>query len=503
MNEMGRSMTRRGFICGSAAVLGSTVAGSAAAAESVEEIEWTNEADVVVVGLGGAGGAAAVEALAGGATVCVIERGGRGGGCTARCGGLIYMGGGTGLQERLGVEDTPEAFSAYIQSAVGPTADPELLDVFCQNSVGLYDWCVEQGMTFEGGLLAEDHVVEAPQGISLHYSGNERSYRYASSIPPAPRGHTPTGGGMGIFEALEAKVDAGAEVLYSTRAETLVTNAEGRVVGVFAQQEDGTQVAVLAHKAVVLTCGPFTYNDAMMDDCSPTWRLAGARTGTEFDQGDGIRMAQRIGAATRNICDVNYARHVYLYGALSEGAMLNQDGFRFLSEDWYGSWIGREIVNTTPDCCYIVLDDESLTAAMATPYGAYLPPAIDADTFEDLAEAMGMPVEHVLQSIERYNAYCEAGEDGDYHKDPMYLKPIATPPFHAVPSGIATTAVMSLGGLKINADAQVIDLNGAPIPGLYAAGRTSCGIFGLYAGSGTSVADCLTFGRIAGANAAK
>ncbi len=462
---------------------------------------WDYEADVVVVGFGAAGAAAAIEANAAGASVCVIEEAGRGGGSTMRCGGLIYMGGGTGLQSELGVSDTPEDMKAYVTAAAGPSADPDLVAVYCDSSLDLYDWCVEQGMEFGGGLDDASHIVEATEGVSLHYSGNERADTYAAIATPAPRGHTPTTAALGIFEPLEANVEAFATVLYNTKGDSLVTE-DGTVVGVNAIDADGNPVAVKANKGVVLSTGAFTYNDQMLSDYAPEGLLCGSKTGVETDMGDGIVMGMKVGAATRSMSRLNISEFMYLYGDLAAGVMLDQRGHRFLSEDWYGAWIGRIVAQYTPDACYNFIDQPILDAVKETAYGAYLEPVAQADTIEELAEAVGLPVDNVVATMERYASFCASGVDGDFGKDAAYLQPIETAPFYAM----ITTPVMgsqhTLGGLKINVNAEVVDLAGNPIPGLYAAGRNSCGIFGEYPGSGSSVADALTFGRIAGQQAA-
>ena len=124
-------------------------------------------------------------------------------------------------------------------------------------------------------------------------------------------------------------------------------------------------------------------------------------------------------------------------------------------------------------------------------------------SIEELAQAVGLDEARVAASLERYNDFCRAGTDGDFGKSTEYLVPIEQAPFYAVsvrPQDFSS--FFTLGGLKINGSAQVISLDEKPIDGLYAAGRCSCGIFGEYAGSGSSIADGLTFGRIAGERAA-
>lgn len=503
-------VSRRNFVSGAGAAVGAALVGGSALAFAGESSStasdaaqnWDAEADVVIVGMGAAGCAAAIEANASGASVCVLEKSGRGGGSTFRSGGIIYMGGGTGLQQDLGIEDSPENMAAYVKAALGGSSDEALQKVFCDSSLDLYDWCVEQGMVFDGRAETETHIVEATEGVSLHYSGNERAYEYLSVAEPAPRGHTPSGAAAGIFEPLEKVVEGFTEVRYNTAAESLMTDESGAVIGVRATDPDGNSVTIKANKGVVISAGAFTYNDAMIADYNADALLCGSKTGVENDLGDGIRMGQKVGAATKSMSRMALLEFMYLYGDLAAGVMLDYHGFRFLCEDWYGSWIGREVIERTPNACFVVIDQPKLDAIKATAYGAYLEPYAQADTIEELAEAIGLPVDHVVESIERYNQLCANGEDTDYHKSLEYLKAVETAPFYAMYTTPVMASMFTLGGLKINVNAEVVDYDDQPIPGLYAAGRSSCGIFGEYIGSGSSIADCLTFGRIAGRNAA-
>ena len=504
-------MSRRSFITGAGVAAGAALAGGSALAMASEKAtsaaadvpaSWDEEADVVIVGFGAAGAAAAIEAHNAGASVCVIEKSGRGGGSTFRSGGIIYMGGGTGLQKDLGIEDTPEGMAAYVKAALGPSSDAELQKIFCDSSVELYDWCVEQGMVFDGRAEVETHIVEATEGVSLHYTGNERAYEYATITEPVPRGHTPNGGAPGIFEPMETVVEGFTQPHYNTAAHDLVTDETGAVIGVLATDADGNELAVKANKGVVISAGSFAYNDAMIADYNGDYLLCGSRTGNENDLGDGIRMGQKVGAATKSMDRIAALEFMYLYGDLAAGVMLDYHGFRFLCEDWYGSWIGREVMERTPDACFVIIDQPKLDNILTTQYGGHLKPYAQADSIEELAEAIGLPVDHVVESVERYNQMCANGEDTDYHKSLEYLKAIETGPFYAMYTTPVMTSMFTLGGLKINTKAEVVNYDNEPIPGLYAAGRSSNGIYGEYIGSGSSIADCLIFGRIAGKSAA-
>ena len=507
------TVTRRAFMAGAAGMAGLGMAGLASTARAAESAKadkkasaasdaaWDEEADVVVVGLGAAGSAAAVEAIEAGAKVVVIEENGRGGGSTIVSGGLLYMGG-TQLQKDLGIEDSVENMYNYIAKATGPNADPDLIRTFCDSSPELYDWLVSHGVAFEGDVDTEAHVVVAPQGVCLNYSGNERNAEYAAVADPAPRGHTPVGGGMGVFEKLEAIIDEKATVLYNVRGSEVVTDEAGAVIGVRGQDADGKTVSVKAAKGVVLSCGAFTYNDAMTECYDQAAVAAGGRTGVPNDQGDGILMGMAVGGAVKSMNLLNLQMFIYRYGDMPCGVVIDSRGLRFMAEDCYGTWIGRGIEKRSPEAAWIVLD-QPLSENIADNLGMGDPtPVAQADTLEELAATLGVNADALTATIERYNSLVEGGEDVDYHKDVFYLKKVETAPFYAYDCSMPQLGYHTLGGLKINKNAEVISRTGEVIPGLYAAGRTSCGIYGEYPGSGSSIADGLTFGRIAGKQAA-
>lgn len=494
------TMSRRSFVKAGAVGAAGLVCTASAGVAVADEPAWDEEADVVVVGFGGAGAVAAAAAGESGASVCVIEKGGRGGGSTMRSGGIVYMGG-TALQQQFGVEDSVENMHAYISTFVGPHTDADLVRTFCEESPSLYDWLVEHGVVFDGELDDWSHSTEPRPGVVLMYSGNERAFEYSSVATPAPRGHAPTNRGAGIFEPFETEVEAFACMHYNTAARDLVV-AGDRVVGVVAVADDGSELRIAAHKGVIIAAGAFTQNDAMLADYVSDTLMCGSRTGCENDMGDGILMGQKIGAATRTMGRVNYNRSIYLYGDLAAGALLDYNGRRFVAEDAHGGLVGRSIAMHSPDKGFIFIDQPKLDAAAATPYGQYLKPVAQADTIEELAETVGLPVDNVVDAITRYNSYCADGYDPECHKSTDYLKAIDTPPYYAINGAQSSCGFHTLGGLKINTKAEVIDLDGNVIPGLYAAGRSSCGFFGVYPGSGCSIGDGLTFGRIAGHEAA-
>lgn len=478
---------------------------SSSSGTPVGDNNWDKETDIVVCGFGAAGVAAAVEAIEAGASVTILEMDAEGGGATKLSGGVVYMGGGTRLQKACGVEDTLENMKAYVKAVTNPSGGTEsLVDLYCEQSVDLCDWLESHGLKFDEAVELEGHTVTASQGIGLQYTGNERGWEYASIATPAPRGHSPQstgelkGGGAMIFEPLKESVEkAGADIMYKTEATSLVQDETGRVVGVRAKA-GGKEIAIKALKGVMLSTGAFTMNDEMIADYCPEGLGIVQRTACPNDMGTGIRMGMKVGADLHGMGIANIQQFLYLPGrGPASGLLVDKWGLRFVDEVAYGSWIGRAIYHHSPEVAYLVFD-----SAMREDHSANLKDGVavsfESDTLEGLAQKMGVPENSFVASVDRYNGFAAAGSDEDYHKDPLFMAALVAPPFCAIDMSVAKCNFHTLGGLKINEKAQVVSTEGTPIDGLYAAGRTACAIFGRYPGSGSSIAEGLTFGRIAG-----
>jgi 3-oxo-5alpha-steroid 4-dehydrogenase len=469
-------------------------------AQSAVDITWDKEADVVVVGFGGAGGAAAVEAAKAGAKVIVLELTAEGGGSTAINGGFVMLGG-TALQEELGVEDSTEEFGKYLAAAAGGTGNPDAWKFMADGAPALYDWCLEVGMTFDK-TLDEGKVGGGRPGLGLAYSGNERAREYAAIAKPAPRGHivSPEGTGAGFFRPLKAKSEElGVELLYETTGQHLVLDDTGRVVGVTASDASGKTLNIKALRGVCLTAGGFGMNPEMMAahfvyDVTPAYPTAAAS-----ENGIGIQMGLEIGADTFGMS--RHALGSALYGPqgseLLKGVLVGPNGRRLIAEDEYYAFVGRAICAAKNG---FIIADETINAAILS-MGPKEPLATAA-SIEELAAAIGVPPTVLASTIAVYNEGAATGEDPEFGKHAEFLVPLATAPFYAYYNGPEGMYYHTCGGLKINLDAQVLDLAGDPIPGLYAGGRNSNIAYGYYVGSGSSMLDVFTFGRIAGQRAA-
>ncbi len=471
----------------------------ALAASSIDA--WDREADVVVVGLGCAGAAAAIEASEAGARVLVLERASGGGGTSANSGGLIYLGGGTAVQKACDVEDDPEEMFRFLMAACGPGPDEAKIRVFCDRSVELFDWLESHGVPFKRSSYPEPGK-EPPTDDCLVFSGGEDGWPYASVAKPAPRAHKPQApGAAGAFlmqKLLAALGRTDAEVLEDARVDRLVCDAEGRVVGVVAHRVEG-EVRVRARGGVILTAGGFISNPEMVARYAPQIARANWRVGTDNDDGGGILMAQAVGADTVRMDAASVTIPLYPPKRICRGVLVNAHGQRFINEDAYAGLIGQRALREQGGRCWHLLDAETYEVNEVD-----MQAKVVEDSWEDLERALEMPEGSLVATMELYNRHARAGRDPVFHKRESLVTPLDTPPFGAldVTLGGCVYAAFTLGGLRTTPAGEVLRTDGSAIAGLYAAGRTTSGVAADGYASGVSLADGMLFGRLAGASAA-
>lgn len=470
---------------------------------------WDHEADVVIAGFGVAGAAAAVEAARAGADVLVLERTGSWGGAAAMAGGFIYLGGGTPLQAACGFGDSVENMAAFLNAAMGPGADESRIADYCAGSVAHFDWLVGCGVPFKAEFF--DEPGWEPLGDQgLMYSGGENSHPFNTIAAPAPRGHIPqmadkkqgeaSAGYMLMKPLVDTALAAGARALYDIRAQRLVVESDGRVVGVVARQY-GTEIALRARRGVVLATGSFAYNEAMVTQFAP--RIAG-RPAASVEQHDGqsIRMAQALGADLAHMDATEVAIFIDPQ-QLVRGIIVNGRGQRYVAEDTYPGRIGQLTLYHQDNIAYLILDDAAQEAAMASvsPELMMRPPTWVADTVADLESELGMAPGALQATVAAYNEGAARGIDPLLHKKAQWLKPIGSP-IGAIDLRECTGG-FTLGGLATTLDAEVLHVSGAPIPGLFAAGRSAAGLAAWGYASGISLGDGSFYGRRAGRSAAQ
>ncbi|ODQ84990.1 FAD-dependent oxidoreductase [Mycolicibacterium holsaticum] len=469
---------------------------------------WDHEADVVIAGYGVAGAAAAVEACRAGADVLVLERTGSWGGAASMAGGFIYLGGGTAIQKACGFTDSVENMAAFLNVAMGPGADENRIADYCAGSVGHFDWLVDCGVVFKPEFFAEPGWE--PMGDQgLMYSGGENSYPFNTIADPAPRGHVPqmsnkkqgeaSAGYMLMKPLVETATAAGARAIYDVRVQRLVVESDGRVAGVCARQY-GTDVTIRARRGVVLATGSFAYNESMVARYAP--RIAG-RPAASIEQHDGqaIRMAQALGADLAHMDATEVAIFIDPQ-QLVRGILVNARGQRYVAEDTYPGRVGQLTLYHQDNTAYLIIDGDSQEEAMASlsPQLMLRPPTWVADTVADLEHQMGLASGALQATVTAYNDGAVRGEDPLLHKKPQWIRPIGSP-VGAIDLRDSTGG-FTLGGLHTTLDAEVLHVSGQPIPGLFAAGRSTAGLAAWGYASGVSLGDGSFYGRRAGRAAA-
>ena len=463
---------------------------------------WDDEADVVAAGLGIAGACTALAAVEAGtdADVLVLEAAGGGGGLSAQSGGLIYLGGGTPVQEACGFTDTADAMYDFLVAATGPGPDEAKLRVFCDDSVEHYHWLVDHGVPFKAGFHPEPGI-EPPTDDALVYSGGEDAWPFDRIAPPAPRGHKPqhrhAAGGFLMQCLLDALATTPVRVRTDTHARRLVVDDDGRVVGVVARSE-GREVALRARGGVVLCAGGFVRNDEMVDRHQPLLARCNLRLGTDFDDGRGIAMAVAVGADTAHMDAAECAVPITPPRKLVGGILVNGRGQRFINEDTYYGRVGQEALLHQDGEMYLVVDEELYEVNRAGFQAAWV-----CETVEELEAEMGLPEGSLVATLDLYNRHAEHGEDPLFHKAAAFVRPLTGAlGAYDLRTQSAFYATFTLGGLRTGLDGEVLDPDGRAVAGLFAAGRTTSGLAAHGYASGLSLADGSNFGRRAGAAAA-
>jgi 3-oxo-5alpha-steroid 4-dehydrogenase len=439
--------------------------------------------------------------------VLILERSSGAGGSTMMSACEMFLGGsgGTRLQRDLGITETSENFYAYLKACFGDNWDEARVRQFVDGAAAHFDWMEELGVVYKRGFYAGRDVV-AMTGDSLQYTGNEQSYPFNRVSTPTPHGHLPADanheGGLRVIAALARRVaEAGVRVQYDSRAQQLIQDASGRVRGVVARQF-GKDLYIEARRGVILTTGGFVMNQTMTRQHIPTLDAIALRHGNPGDMGDGILMGVAAGGNAINMGEAFVGVAHYPPAELTFGIFVNAAGQRFINEDIYLARLGHYIHQQPDERVYLFIDNKHFERP------AYIQTEIVAvgETVEEVEREAGLPAGSLQQTVRFYNEHAAKGEDPLYHKSASYLAAFDTPPFALTSYRLADLKppVFTLGGLAVKPSGEVLDPDGATIPGLYAAGRTVAGIPRTSKGyaSGMSVADVTFFGRAAGFRAA-
>lgn len=462
---------------------------------------WDVEVDVVVVGLGAAGAAAAVTAAEAGARTLVLERTGTGGGTSAMSGGILYLGGGTATQRGAGVDDTPALMLEFLSRALGRAADDPRLIAYCEGSVDHHDWLVDHGVPFRAEFWPEPGM-EPPGTEGLVFTGGEDTAPYADEITPAARGHvpaTPNAAGGFLMECLLTAVAAsGAGVRTDARVDRLVVDSgDGRVVGVTARV-DGVPTAVRATGGVVLACGGWAYNDALVDAHVPEVNRVAWKLGTDADDGWGLRACQGLGAAVESMGTAEVALPITPPRPLVRGVLVNARGERFINEDTYFGHVGQRALMEEGGEVYLLVDEPRYQVNRAGMRATWV-----CGDWDELTAEIGLPAGSLARTMAEYNEAAARGEDPAFGKRPEWVVPLDEPPFGAYDLRVGATiyAGFPLGGVVVDADGRVVRTDGTAVDGLFAIGRVASSLARERYCSGISLGEGTFFGRRAAAAA--
>ena len=468
---------------------------------------WDMETDIVIIGFGATGACAAIEAKQSGADVKLFERNSGSGGASGLSGGEIYLGGngGTEVQRAAGFEDTTEDFAAYLKMAGGPCADDAKCDLYAQEAVNHFNWLKAQGVPYRGNYMA-GKIIEPMDDTTLIWSGSEAAAPFYKSAKPAPRGHVIQhmgwGGGRPLVDILEAKARAlGVDVIVDARAMALIKDSDKIVGAIF--RIDNKPVFVKARKGVVLATGGFVMNEEMRRKYCPDTFKINDPIGDK-DDGTGINLGLSAGGDAIHMEQFFTTCPWTIPESHAKGVFVNIQGQRFINEDCYHGRVSRTAVDQPGDRVYLLLDSAHFEQP---PEFARMTIAGTGNDWEEVERELEMAEGTLSRTMAFYNEHARAGRDPLFDKQPPILTPLDQGPFVALELHFQNSyfSFFTLGGLKTSTDGEVLDRAGAPIPGLFAAGRCTSGLpaWGHGYSSGMSLADCTFFGRQAGRKAAQ
>lgn len=460
----------------------SMLAGCASpAAPAVETPTNAIDTDVLVIGGGAAGLAAAIEAAEEGVSVMLIEKLPMLGGSTLLSGGIMY-GAQTPTQKRAGVEEKWEDLAAYWIEMANGNVDKDIINYIAEHSGETFEWLESQGVEFSEKLSA--------QGIS-----------------PALRGHTTKEGrGFGFIKPLTTVAEEnGVEILLNTAATKLIVS-DGVVVGAEAEGKDGK--FTINAKSVVIATGGYDKNPEVVAEYSPVAKgqISYVAAG---NKGDGLLMAKEVGAdivSNNGVIGFRGVAEKYPYTTPLGGLVfypnlfVDQKGERFMNELNHYAIMYDDMMKTGSTEFYSIFDKNS-PAVETLETGIEEGYVFKGESFEELAKEIGIPAEAFAASVKRYNDLAIKGVDEDFGK--AAIAPIEEGLVYALKVSPATLG--TFGGPRINLQGEVLNKEGQAIKGLYAAGEVANGqLFDtIYPASGSSITMSFTLGRIAGSEAAK
>jgi 3-oxosteroid 1-dehydrogenase len=567
MGKSDRSgVNRRDFLkrtaagTGTAALLG--LGAVEARAQGAVPASWDLEADVVIIGFGGAGACAAIEAHDAGASVLVLEKQAKAThySNTRMAGGIFHCPDPSG--DRAALKEYAKAmFSGenlpWKLEGEQPEYSDELAEAWAQLSPENIDFLKRMDPEFKTVAMSGFSGAAFPnfpgaQASKYRVFGSTYTGRSRLEVPTKDLPKSEKMNGEAFFFALLNGVESRKiRVAYETPARRLVTNEAGEVIGVTAEQK-GKTVAVKAKRSVVITSGGYEYNKAMRQAFLEGPAVEGwAFYGSPDNTGDGIEMALKVGAglmkagkaASRIITAVPIRHHGLKMGVITDSVgrpnsiVVDNYGNRYAAETlitddpsryfFYKEAIKFDILKLIyPRSPSWMVFDETFrskvtitTLGLSTAGYGFVPWTADnmdavnrgwilkADTVEELAGKIKAHKENrqliepanLAKAVTRFNELSAKGKDEDFNRRANTLGPIEKPPFYALP--LYAGGPNTKGGIAANAKREALDWTGRPIPRLFTAGEISSALKFVYQGGG-NLTECIVFGRIAGKNAA-
>lgn len=505
-------------------------------------LTWDESADVVVIGFGGAGACAAIEAAQLGKTVIAVDRF-SGGGATAYSGGVIYAGG-TSVQKKAGVDDTVDEMRRYLEIEIGNSIKAETIKQFCAGSRGDIEWLTSLGVKFDGPAYLEK-TSYPPDKYFLYYSGNEKLDGYHEHARPAPRGHRTLGHGFTgatYFQTLRDAAQAkGVRVLSHSRAMRLIADRNGRVVGVEVlalppavraeherlyrevdphkpfntegvikaireadalEQLAGIRRRIKAEAGLILATGGYIYNLDMLKHYQRPYAEnfpALLRLGSAGCDGSGIQLGASVGGALGLMENIFSTCNLSPPSSLLEGILVNKRGQRFINEGAYLGFVGQASAAQEEGIAWLVIDGAGLRKSLLQIVGGvrtglfklfYLPVLLNilmggtcrSSSPVVLGAKCGIDGLGLAATVAAYNEVAKNIHASDpHHKLRKMMRPL-TGSYYAInfrmDNKLAFRQAFTLGGLRVDENTGVVLRDDGTV------------IQGLYAAGRTAVGLC-------------
>lgn len=455
------------------------------------EVQDEYNVDVVVIGAGGAGTTAALEAMKAGRDVLVLEKALVPGGNTKLSDGALNASE-TSVQKELGIADTNKGFYDDTFVGGGEYGNPDMINVLVEQSAEAVDFLKDLGVEWKEVITGDGATGQ--------------------------RVHLADGQGAKLFDVLFTNAEEqGIHVLYGTEAKQLVLDDKGAVVGVLAEN-NGKQVRVNA-KSVILATGGYGHNGDILGHYDESYVPGTLCTNTVLATGSGIIMASEAGA---NLVGMEFVQKHPTCNAstgdllssanngrgLGTTMIVNIDGRRFCEELETRLTLSNAILAQPDQKSYSFFDQKAADeTGFFEKYGEEIEKliatgeAVKADTIDEACAFFGINAENFKDELEKYNGFAKNGKDEDFNRrDGLREYSLTDGPFYFLRSTPAIHHTM--GGVETNTNAEVIGKEGQVISGLYAAGEVTGGIHGNNRLGGNALDDIIVFGRIAGQNAA-